>query len=120
MSNFFTITLCRTRQQYLRAPIDRHILVALWPVYSTETVKVTLLQLQQVSAGQDRGRRTHHPPGLQASTAVIDHPPSETAHTAITLPPVPLQPHVRPNVAQREVHHRMETGQHVEAQIKDL
>lgn len=36
------------------------------------------------------------------------------------MPPVPIQPNIRPNAMQRKVNQRMEAGQHVEAQIQDL
>ena len=117
---FFTITLCRTRQQYLRPTVNRHILVELWSVFTAKTVQVILLQLQKVSARVDGGGSTHYTPGLQASAAIIGQPPSETAHAAVTLPPVAIQPNIRPDVTQRKVRQRMKTGQHVEAQIEDL
>lgn len=117
---FFTVTLCRARQQYLRPTVNGHILVELWSVFTAKTVQIILFQLQKVSAREDGGGSTHHTPGLQASAAIVGHPPSETAHAAITLPPVAIQPNIRPDVTQRKVRQRMKTGQHVKAQIEDL
>lgn len=116
----YIVTLCRTREQDLRASANCQILwVKPWTVYS-QTLKLIVIQLQQVSAPECGWGSAHHIPGMQAPAAVVHHTLLHAAHPKVTLPPVPIQPNVHLDVAQREVCRRMEAGQHVEAQIQDL
>lgn len=114
------VTLCRAGQQYLGSPIDRDVLVGLCIVFSAEAAELAFLQLQQISARKGGRRCTRHIPGLRALVPVVGHPPSQTAQAAITMPLVPSQLNLCPDVTQRKVHQRMQTSQHVEAQIQDL